>query len=513
MTNRQTDNGGYDADVCLLLEGTYPYVPGGVSTWVHNLISALPDLTFCGVVILPSQSQEWEMRYDPPPNFVGLDHIYIHDYELNNKRRTIPRKKLMIKRMAQLHDRMRAGDREAVGMLMELLFPASERMMSTHDMIYSKQAWQMVLDRYKPGENQDSFIDYFWTYRFTHLPLFQLIDAVKPKARAYHTISTGYAGLLGMIASLIHKRPLMLTEHGIYTKERKIEIAQAEWIYQSNRQEIKVQRELSAFQRYWIRMFEAMSRMTYHVSREVITLYEGNKEIEIAEGCPKEKIKIIPNGINLEKFEGLGPDPGPKEGPFRVGFVGRVVPIKDVKTFLRACKLVSLKNPQVEFYIMGPTDEDEDYHRDCLSLTDTLGLKGKVHYTGKVPILEWYPKLDLIVLTSISEAQPLVILEANCAGIPAVASDVGACSELVYGHTSEDRELGPSGLITGIANPSSTARAMNRIIGDTELRVAMSKAGMERVRRYYNEADLNQTYHDIYKGYIDWEPGSGRERS
>ena len=510
MRGRDKSHTGYDADVCLLLEGTYPYVPGGVSTWVHNLISALPELTFCGVVILPSQSQEWEMRYKPPANFVGLEHVYIHDYELNKKRRLIPQKKLMVQQLADLHDRMRAGQREAVGLLMNLLFPANNRMMSTHDMIYSKAAWNMVLERYNPEKNSESFIDYFWTFRFTHLPLFQLIDAVKPKARLYHTISTGYAGFLGTLAAMAHRRPLMLTEHGIYTKERKIEIAQAEWIYQSNRKEIKVQKELGAFQQHWIRMFEAMSRMTYHVSREVITLYEGNKDIEVAEGCPPEKIKIIPNGINLEKFEGLGPDPGEKEGPFRVGFVGRVVPIKDVKTFLRACKLVSLKNPNVKFYIMGPTDEDEDYHRDCLSLTETLGLKDKVEYTGKVPILEWYPRLDLLVLTSISEAQPLVILEANSAGIPAVASDVGACSELLYGRTPEDQALGPSGLVTGIANPTSTAQAMNRIIGDTELRVAMSKAGMARVRRYYNEADLNRTYHDIYQGYKNWEPRDGR---
>ena len=507
MNPQPMHKGSYDADVCLMLEGTYPYVPGGVSTWVHNLISALPELTFCGVVILPSQSQDWEMRYEPPENFVGLEHVYIHDYEVNKKRSTIPRRNRMIKQLAELHGHMRAGDRQAVDMMMSLLFPAERRMMSTHDMIYSKQAWQLVLEHYRPENNNDSFIDYFWTYRFTHLPIFQLLDAPKPKARVYHTISTGYAGMLALVASLIHRRPLMLTEHGIYTKERKIEIAQAEWIYQSNRQEIKVHKELGSFQRHWISMFEAMSRMTYHVSKQVITLYEGNKQIEIAEGCPEEKIRIIPNGINLEKFAGLGPDPGDKKGPFRVGFVGRVVPIKDVKTFLRACKLVSLKNPKVEFYIMGPTDEDEDYYRDCISLTETLGLSGKVHYTGKVPIREWYPKLDLIVLTSISEAQPLVILEANCAGIPAVASDVGACSELISGRTAEDRALGPSGLVTGIANPSSTAKAMNRIIGDKNLRAAMSKAGMERVRRYYNEADLNQTYKSIYQGYKDWEPG------
>jgi glycosyltransferase involved in cell wall biosynthesis len=506
MNDNGPNSPEYQADVCLILEGTYPYVPGGVSTWVHNLISALPDLTFCGVVILPSQTQKWEQRYEPPPNFVGLEHVYIHDYTLNKKRRRIPRRKKGVQQIEKLLALLKAGDPQAVELLVGALFPAEKRLLSTHDMIYCREAWDMVLRCYNPEENSDSFIDYFWTYRFTHLPLFQLLDAPKPKARCYHTISTGYAGFLGLLAAKQHGRPLLLTEHGIYTKERKIEIAQAEWIYQSNYQEIRVEKELGAFQKLWIHMFEAMSRMTYHVSEEVITLYQGNAEIEKVEGCPPEKIKIIPNGINLKNFEGIGPDPGEKDGPFRVGFVGRVVPIKDVKTFLRACKLVSLRVPEAKFYIMGPTDEDKDYYRDCLALCDTLGLDKLVEYTGKVPILDWYPKLDLVVLTSISEAQPLVILEANIAGIPVVASDVGACSELCYGRTEEDRALGPSGLVTGIANPTSTAEAMIKIMTDTRLRIEMSEAGKERVRRYYNEADLNQTYRGIYHKYVNREP-------
>ena len=57
--------------------------------------------------------------------------------------------------------------------------------------------------------------------------------------------------------------------------------------------------------------------------------------------------------------------------------------------------------------------------------------------------MEYYRKIDLLVLTSISEAQPLVILEANCAGIPVVASDVGSCRELIEGRTHNDRLIGP----------------------------------------------------------------------
>ncbi len=493
---------GYRADVCLVLEGTYPYVPGGVSTWVHNLVSSLTDLTFWGVVILPSKEQEWTPRYETPPNLKGLTHIYVHDYRLSEKRRIFPRRRKAFKFLHEFHRAVRSDRPEVFDRFVDLFYPPEKRPVSTKEMIYSKAAWKLLLQLYQPEGNEDSFIDYFWTYRFNHLPIYQVLDAPMPRAKVYHTISTGFAGLYASVAARRYDRSLILTEHGIYTKERKIEIAQAEWIYLTNRDELKIQKDLGAFQRMWIHTFEGLSRITYHVASEVITLYEGNRQIQLADGCPPEKTRIVPNGIRLEKFAGLKKEPRPADEPFHIGFVGRVVPIKDVKTFLRACKLVSLHRHDVKFFIIGPTDEDEDYFQACLALTQTLGLADKVEYTGKVDVLDYYPRLDVVCLTSVSEAQPLVIMEANCAGIPVVATDVGACSELLNGRTPEDRALGPSGLITAVADPTATAKAVLRILEDEELRRAMAEAGRERIRRFYQEQALNQTYRRIYGRYL-----------
>ncbi|MBW2617349.1 MAG: GT4 family glycosyltransferase PelF, partial [Deltaproteobacteria bacterium] len=352
----------FEADVCLLLEGTYPYVPGGVSTWVHHLVSALKDVTFCGVVILPSIHQKWTRRYEAPPNLVKLDHVYIHDYQLSKTRRPIPRRRKAAKFLEEFHRALVAGRPEVIDRFVSLFYPANRRLISTEEMIHSKAAWDLLLKLYLPEENEGSFIDYFWTFRFTHMPVFQILDAPIPRARVYHTISTGYAGLMGVLAAKRNNRPLILTEHGIYTKERKIEISQAEWIYKGKADELRVQKEIGAFQRLWIKIFEGISRLTYHVSSDVITLYEGNRQIQIASGCPPDKIEIIPNGVLIESFAHLKADPLDFADSFRIGFVGRVVPIKDVKTFIRACKLISLRRPAVEFYIIGPTDEDKDYY-------------------------------------------------------------------------------------------------------------------------------------------------------
>ena len=67
------------ADVCLVLEGTYPYVSGGVSTWVHQTIAALPDLKFSIFFIGAEKSQALEEKYEIPDNVVSVDKMFLFD--------------------------------------------------------------------------------------------------------------------------------------------------------------------------------------------------------------------------------------------------------------------------------------------------------------------------------------------------------------------------------------------------------------------------------------------------
>lgn len=502
-TPHRTGRNDFAADVCLILEGTYPYVPGGVSSWVHQLIRGLSDLTFTGMVILPSKNQTWERRYELPPNMLSLDHVYIHDYQITHHNHSASARKRAIASIDELHDRLAKPGPDVVDDLVRYFLPSHKRMISVKEMLDSKQAWDMLVRRYDRRDSGEPFLDYFWTFRFTHLPIFQMLEAPLPKARVYHTVSTGYAGLLGSLAAGFHGRPLILTEHGIYTKERKMEIAQAEWIYLPNREEIRVQKEQGAFQRWWIQTFETLGRLTYQKASAVTTLFEENRRLQVEDGCPEDKTRLIPNGIDVDRFQGLKADPYKRGDRFNIGLVGRVVPIKDVKTFIRACKLLSLRRPDATFFVIGPTDEDEAYYRECLSLADTLGLGDLMTFTGNVDMAGYYPDLDMICLTSASEAQPLVVLEANCVGIPVVATDVGACAELLQGRTAEDRALGASGLITPVTDPWSTSEAMLRIIQDDDLRSDMIRAGRERVFRYYQEKDSNRKYRELYDQYLN----------
>jgi len=374
-------------------------------------------------------------------------------------------------------------------------------------MIFGKDAWNILVDFYNAYSNDSSFIDYFWTYRVSHLPTFKILTADIPRARLYHTVSTGYAGLVGVIAKYRYNRPLLLTEHGIYTKERRLEIAISKWIPEEDDQAYRVKREMGTFRKFWLGVFQSLGSLTYREAAMITTIHEGNKLMQIADSADPEKIEVIPNGIEIEKFNNLKPtnveDNRGVKDRFVIGFVGRVVQIKDVKTFIRACKIVSLHMPGVQVEILGPTDEDPRYHEECRSLVNLLEMEEVVVFTGSVQVHEYYPHIDIVVLTSISEAQPLVILEANCAGIPVVSSDVGACHDLLLGRTPEDQLLGPSGIITRVAEPSETANAVIRILSDPQLRRKMIEAGKQRVKRYYTQSDLNEKYRSIYKKLID----------
>jgi glycosyltransferase involved in cell wall biosynthesis len=490
-------------DICLLLEGTYPFVAGGVSSWVHNLVRALPEFSFTGICILPTEKEKWVVKYDVPPNFHDLKIVYLHDYNIGDRsKHKNKRYRKAFHLLKRFHQKLFNGDFSDFEKILPLFQGSDKSKFTAHDLVYGKDAWNLLMEFYKPDVNSESFIDYFWTFRFIHLPLIKLLTAPIPQAKVYHTVSTGYAGLLGATAKCKYHKPLLLTEHGIYTKERKIEISQADWIYVAGGERIQVQTNLGFFQNLWVSFFESMGRLTYQKANEIYTLYEGNRQLEIEYGADPCKTFIIPNAINIEKFQEHPKEPREPGDPFIVGFVGRVVPIKDVKTFIRACKVVSLHVPQVKFYIMGPRDEDPQYDRECVELVSMLGMEDLIVFTGRVNVKEYYPKIDLLVLTSISEAQPLVILEAACLGVPSVASDVGSCDELLNGRTEADKELGPSGIVTRVADPDDTAQAITKILKNDNLRQQMSESAIKRVEEYYKESDLNDRYRSIYIKYI-----------
>ena len=495
------------ADICLILEGTYPFVSGGVSSWVHHLATNLPDLTFTILHISPKRGYYTKGPvYEMPSNILALREVPLHEYVISAKGRPTDVRSKVQRFRALVHDMQEQRSGSFAAFLHSLQAEGNEGF-SSFDLLQTQESWDVLVESYRAEACEESFLNFFWTWRYAYLPLFNLLSAKIPKARVYHTISTGYAGLLAAGAKERYDRPMLLTEHGIYTKERRIEINRSDWIQDWDSGELVAERNAPFFRRYWTRQFQMMSTITYEYANEILTLYTGNVREEIKDGADPRKIRIIPNGIDLDRFgEAAKEHDARKENDrFTVCFVGRVCPIKDVMTFISAMRLVADKVPDVRVRIMGPWAEDPEYAEMCMRHSRQLELENNLAFEGKVNVLDELPDVDVLCLTSISEAQPLVLLEAGAVGIPCVATDVGSCAELLHGRKPEDRQLGAGGIVTPMASAGSTARAVLELYDKPELRKKMRDAMRRRVTRFYDQRDMVVAYEELYRRYRDME--------
>lgn len=499
---------GGSADVTMLLEGTYPFVSGGVSSWVHQIVSGLPQLRFALVFLGGNPESYDRVRYALPPNVVHLEAHFLGEAPpaLRPLTRTGDREFYRASELlhdqlaAQLeHDQARSEGEGCLGAMLERVVTKLLDDPARHerDFLYSESAWERICERYDRTSSARSFLDYFWTVRSMHAPLFKMarIAAALPASRAFHVVSTGYAGLLGVLAQKKQKRPLVVTEHGIYSKERRIELLQATWIRDDD--ETAVAGGVGFFRQRWIHFFEALGAMSYAAADPIISLYEGNRQRQIRDGAAPERTRLVPNGIDLPRFAALRAI-RPPGVPKVLGLVGRVVPIKDIKTFIRTARVLSSLMPDIEAWIVGPADEDRSYAEECANLVTSLGLERIVKFLGFRAVDEIFPKLGLNVLTSISEAQPLVVLEGFAAGVPCLSTDVGCVRELVYGATPEDRALGAAGEVVPIASPEATARAAMELLSDPARWRAAQAAGIARVEATYTEERMLRRYESIY---------------
>ena len=145
-----------------------------------------------------------------------------------------------------------------------------------------------------------------------------------------------------------------------------------------------------------------------------------------------------------------------------------------------------------------PVTQVEALTTQYAELVASLGLTQNVKFLGFQKLTDLLPQIGLVVLSSISEALPLVILEGYAAGVPTVSTDVGSCRQLVYGLDDEDRALGASGEVVGIADPQALAEAAMRLLGDEAAWHAAAQAGIQRVERYYTHPVMFGRYRAVY---------------
>ena len=462
--------------ICLILEGCYPFINGGVSTWMHQYINEMPEHEFVLWVIGAHAADRDKFVYQLPPNVVKVQQVFLDDA-------------LRLKDGRGIRHRFTPEENEALKELIssgspdwDLLFDLFQRK-KINPIAYLKSegflnAMSEICMRDFPFI---AFADAFHSIRSRLLPVLHLMGTEVPDADCYHAICTGYGGMLAAMGAYINHKPLLLTEHGIYTREREEEIIRAKWVAKE-------------FKPHWIRFFYMMSDLIYSRAFRVTALFTRALYTLIDMGCEASKCRVIENGISYERLCNIPLKED--DGMVDIGAVVRMAPIKDIKTMIYAFFELSCRRDNVRLHIMGGVD-DQEYADECYQLVKQLGLDDKIIFTGRVNIIEYFEKLDFTLLTSISEGQPLSVLESFAAKRPAVTTDVGCCSELLNGKPGDT--LGKAGLFAAPMQREKLADAMEVLCESRELRLKMGEIGQQRTYEDYRYNIMLTKYRNLYR--------------
>ena len=206
-------------------------------------------------------------------------------------------------------------------------------------------------------------------------------------------------------------------------------------------------------------------------------------------GYPRRRMVVIPNGIDLEAF---APDPaarrairagwGVADSDRLVGLVGRLDPMKDHPTFLRAAALVALERPDVRFVCVGYGPAARE---PLERLTAELGLTDRLIWAGgRSDLAAVHNAFDLTVSSSAwGEGFPNVVAEAMASGIACVVTDVGDSAAVV----------GDTGWVVPAGRPGDMATAIMSALADPEDLARRGVLARERVVREFSEARRDRT--------------------
>src|SRR4030042_2132496 len=208
---------------------------------------------------------------------------------------------------------------------------------------------------------------------------------------------------------------------------------------------------------------------------------------------PYERIRLVPRSVDLDKFKYT--DPAKKRGDqFNVGVIARLTPIKGHTHFIKAMARVARQIPRLKIWIIGDAPASrEAYKEEIEVLVRRLGLSHCTEFLGiQRDIPSILTNLDLVVLPTVThEAFGRVIIEAQAAGVPVVATEVGGVVDIV--------ENEKTGLLVAPADPVGMAEAIIRIFKDKKLAHTLAENAYRKVKKEYNLELMVKNTLDVYQ--------------
>jgi glycosyltransferase involved in cell wall biosynthesis len=450
--------------VLLITEGTYPYVVGGVSSWCDLLTKGLPEVHWRVLPIVTS-GRPVQPLFELPPNAELLPRLELWTESLPGRPlRRAGGDGLDVTIPARLATCLIAWDGD-VGALPEALVYCRRNAARLTRLFRSKEAWRLFVEALEPltTERGPAFAAPGTLFDLSHaVRLYHTLDwvaraaaAPTPRCDLLHVTAAGWAALPALVDRELYGTPVLLTEHGVYVREAYL---------------AAVRTRPSTGDRFIAtRLARGLARAAYAAADVVSPVAEANARWERGLGVDGSKIRVVYNGVEV------GAPPTPLPGNDVVVSVGRIDPLKDIHTMLRVATEVTARLPDVRFLHYGPvSDGQEAYGRSCELLHEQLGLGERFRFMGSTKDPNGAVRAaDVMVMTSISEALPLSILEAMVEGRPIVSTGVGGIPELI----SSCGIVAPPGDVNGLADAIVTLvrdRQLAQRLGASAYRAAAS---------------------------------------
>lgn len=202
----------------------------------------------------------------------------------------------------------------------------------------------------------------------------------------------------------------------------------------------------------------------------------------IRDGVRRDRVTVIPNGIDAEEVRSDAGSPEPHEG-VRIGFVGRLETVKVPQAMIELANRL----PEADLVIAGSGSLAED----LADRSRQAGVADRIDFAGFVdPIEPLLASLDILVVPSLSESSPIVILEAQALGVPVIATNVGGIPEMVID--------GVTGLLVPAQDPDALEAAVRRLLSEPELRDRIVDDARRRVELESTLERMVMRYREVF---------------
>jgi polysaccharide biosynthesis protein PelF len=466
-------------DVALLAEGTYPFHPGGVSVWCDQLVRGLAPHRFTIYSIIGGDDSEpiWEL----PENVTDVHSICLWDNAPSPKRPGSTSAELQSAFAQMVTSLVEPGGGPAFFDALHQLFVLSQTR-PLNGALRTKASLEVLLDVMGVAGPADRSIG------DDHRPVMiseagLALDLIEhqlrplfvppPEVDLCHATANGLSILPALGAFWARKTPLVLSEHGIYLRERYLSYNAATYT--------------RAVRSIMLRFFKRLTWVGYQIADAIAPGSEYNRQWQEANGGASERIRPIYNGVDAANFITCPSEP---DVPTLV-WLGRIDPLKDVETLLLAFAKVRRSLPTARLRIFGSAaDDNRDYLMLCEGLRDSLDLGQSATFEGRATsVVDAYHAGHIVLLTSISEGFPYTLIEAMAAGKPTVATDVGGVREAA----------GDAGLIVPPQRPDQIADACLVLLGDAELRRSIGRAARARILSMFTLEQSLAVFGDLYR--------------